>query len=148
MKQTLLCCCSKIFEKLIFDEISNFFWTRIHPSQYGFWKKRSATLQLIFFLDKLYQHNDLESTKELSVLYLNFTKTFDTVPHDKSLLKLEEQGLGGSVIGISTHTYLIDNMFKSIRKGPAKKLSPAVYHKGLSLDHYYSSSSSMIYLKR
>ena len=76
----------------------NFFWTRIHPSQYGFGKKRSATQQLLYFLNKLYKYNDLETTKVLSVLYLDFAKAFDTVPHAKLLLKLEELGLGWSFI--------------------------------------------------
>ena len=71
---SLLCCSSKVFEKLIFDKIYYFFERKLHPSQYGFRKRRSATLQLITFLDQFFEYNDLEKTRELRVLYLDFAK--------------------------------------------------------------------------
>ena len=38
---------------------------------------------------------------------LYFAKAFDTIPHDKLQLKLEEQGLGGNVIG-RINSYLFE----------------------------------------
>ena len=56
---TLLCCCSKVFEKIPFDEIYEFVKGTLNPSQFGFRRKRSATLQLLMFLDKVYNYNDV-----------------------------------------------------------------------------------------
>ena len=84
---SLLCCCSKVLEKLLFDRIYCFFHSKFHTSQYGFRKRRLATLQLIYFLDKIYECNDLESVNELIVLCLDFAKAFDTVPHSVLISK-------------------------------------------------------------
>ena len=85
----LLCICSKIIEKLLFDAIFELLKDQLHANQYGFRKHRSATLQLLVFLDKLYEQNDKEKQKELTVLYLHFAKAFDTVPHELLLRKVE-----------------------------------------------------------
>ena len=84
----LLCTCSKVFEKLLFDAIFELVKDQLHANQYGFRKHRSATLQLLVFLDKLYDLNDNEKQKELTVLYLDFAKAFDTVPHELLLRKV------------------------------------------------------------
>ena len=97
---SILCCSSKVFEKLIFDKIYYFFERKLHPSQYGFRKQPSATLQLITFLDQIFEYNDLEETRELSVLYLDFAKAFDTVSHVALLEKLKFLGIGGSIWGL------------------------------------------------
>ena len=76
------------------------FHSKFHTSQYGFRKRRSATLQLIYFLDKIYECNDLESVNELSVLYLDFAKAFDTVPHSVLISKLRSLGIGGNILGL------------------------------------------------
>ena len=47
---SLLCCCSKVLEKLHFDKIYCFFHSNFHTSKYGLRKRRSATLQLILLL--------------------------------------------------------------------------------------------------
>ena len=67
---------------------------------FGFRKRRSATLQLIYFLDKIYESNDLESVNELSVFYLDFAKAFDTVPPSVLVSKLRSLGIGGNIIGL------------------------------------------------
>ena len=66
---SLLCCCSKVFEKLIFDKIYYFF-DKVAPMSVQ--SVRSAALQLIIFLDQTFEYNDLQATRELSVLYLDF----------------------------------------------------------------------------
>ena len=90
----------KSLEKLLFDKIYCFFHSKFHTSPYGFRKRRSATLQLIYFLDKLYECKDLESVNELSVLYLDFAKAFDTVPHSVLVSKLSSLGSGGNILGL------------------------------------------------
>ena len=97
---SLLCCCSKVMEKFLFDKIYCFFHSKFDTSQYGFRKRQSATLQLIYFLDKIHECNDLESVNELSFLYLDFAKAFDTVPHSVLISKLRSLGIGGNILGL------------------------------------------------
>ena len=70
----LLCSCSKVFEKLLFDAIYELVKDQLHANQYGFRKHRPATLQLLGFLDKLYELNDNEKQRTDSAL-LGFFKS-------------------------------------------------------------------------
>ena len=97
---TLLCCCSKVFEKIPFDEIYEFVKGTLNPSQFGFRRKRSATLQLLMCLDKVFNYNDVNTIKQLAVLYIDFSKAFDKVPHSKLIGKLQNAGLGGKLISL------------------------------------------------
>ena len=78
---SLLCCVSKIFEKVIFDEISN----------------RRTTL---------FRRFDI-SSDDISILYLDFAKAFDKVPHHLLIKKLESFDVGGNML-LLLHSYLED----------------------------------------
>ena len=103
---SLLCCCSKVFEKFLFDSIYEHVKSYLHKNQFGFRKRRSATLQLLLFLDTIYELNDLPDTKELAVLYLDFAKAFDTVPHSQLIKKISDFGIGGKLLKL-IKSYLI-----------------------------------------
>ena len=60
---------------------------QLHASQYGFRKKR-ATLQLLVFLDRLFDLYDDDTHDELTVLYLDFVRALDTVPLELLLKKI------------------------------------------------------------
>ena len=51
----LLSCISKVLERIIFDEIYPLVQEKLHTKQFGFRRKRSATLQLLLFLDRIYK---------------------------------------------------------------------------------------------
>ena len=95
---SLLCCVSKVFERIIFETLYENLRHKLHPAQYGFRQKRSATLQLLTFLHKIYTNYDDEAVKELGVIYLDFAKAFDTVRHDILITKLQEVGIGGKLL--------------------------------------------------
>ena len=63
-------------------------------AQYGFGKKRSAVLQMVQFLSKVYKFYDNKNVQTLSVLYLEFFKAFEKVPHSILIAKLRNIGLG------------------------------------------------------
>lgn len=63
----------------------------INVSQYGFMKSRSCELQLIEFLDFLTQI--LDGGEAVDIVYLDFKKAFDRVPHCRLLEKLSAYGI-------------------------------------------------------
>ena len=95
---SLLNCMSKVLERIIFDEIYELVRHKLCENQFGFRKNRSATLQLLLFLDAVYKKFDNEAIKDLSILYLDFAKIIDTVPHIILIQKLYNIGVGGKLI--------------------------------------------------
>ena len=95
---SLLNCMSKVLEKIIFDEIYELVRHKLCENQFGFRKKFSAILQLLLFLDTVYKKFDNEAIKDLSILYLDFAKAFDTLPHNILIQKLYNIGVGGKLI--------------------------------------------------
>ena len=63
----------------------------IRPSQHGFMKDRSCLTNLISFYDKVTCWVD--EGKAVDVVYLDFSKTFDTVSHGILLKKPAALGL-------------------------------------------------------
>ena len=59
------------------------------------------------FPDRIYKYNDDNEVENLSVLYLDFSKTFDTVPHSRLLDKVQNFGIGGKLLKL-VHSYLSD----------------------------------------
>ena len=47
------------------------------------------------FLDEVFNYNEDNTIKQLAVLYNDFSKTFDKVPHSKLIGKLQNVDLGG-----------------------------------------------------
>ena len=74
---SLLCSCSKIFWKnLLFDAIYELVKDQLHANQIRFPKNTDQqTLQLLVFLDKLYELNDNEKQKRTDSALLGFSKS-------------------------------------------------------------------------
>ena len=78
----------KVVESIIRDEIIAFAQNNqlFNMSQYGFLPKRSCELQLIQFVDHL--TDIIDAGDAADVVYLDFKKAFDSVPHKRLLAKL------------------------------------------------------------
>ena len=65
-------------------------------SQYGFREGRSCVLQLLKVFDDWTQ--SIDGGYPVDALYLDLKKAFDSVPHQRLLLKLKSNGISGNVL--------------------------------------------------
>ena len=87
----------KMLESIITDEIVDHLENHnlIVDSQHGFRQKRSCLTNLLeFFHDMMREH---DKDRAVDVLYLDFQKAFDKVPHGKLMSKVRALGIGGKV---------------------------------------------------
>ena len=68
----------------------------INTSQHGFLKAKSCLTNLLCFLEEIIKWVDDGSP--VDVVYLDFQKAFDKVPHQRLLLKLKAHAIGNDVI--------------------------------------------------
>ncbi|CAG2187314.1 unnamed protein product [Mytilus edulis] len=88
----------KICESIIRDNIMKFILTNnlFTSSQYGFRPGRSCVTQLLEVLDEWSEL--IDSGFPLDSIFLDFSKAFDTVPHQRLFLKLEKLGIKGCIL--------------------------------------------------
>ena len=87
-----------LLETLIRDHMVEFLVKHklINTSQHGFLKERSCLTNLLCFFEEISKWVD--SGSPVDVIYLDFQKAFDKVPHQRLLLKLKAHGIGNDVI--------------------------------------------------
>ena len=87
----------KLLESIIRDKIVEFLESNnlIKDSQHGFRQKRSCLSNLLTFYNDLFTEYD--NSRSLDVVYLDFQKAFDKVPHSKLLVKIKQLGITGQL---------------------------------------------------
>ena len=60
----------------------------------GILRGRSTLQQLLLFYNIF---TDLQTNSQVNVVYINVTKAFDSVPHNKPLLNLRNVGVSGNL---------------------------------------------------
>ena len=94
---SLLCSISKVLEQIVYDKCIDFISNRISIRQFGFLRGRSSLQQLLLTLHSIYE--GVLSSGHSETVYLDFRKAFDSVCHNKLLLKLWSIGLTGHLWG-------------------------------------------------
>ena len=89
---SLLCNTSKVFKKVMFNELYDIVKTTLHNTQHGFRRNRSVVTQMLLFLNNLYNKFD-GIEEELLVLYLEFKKPSIGIHMTSCYRKLKCQAL-------------------------------------------------------
>jgi len=88
----------KIAKSLIRDHIMIHFISNnlFTVKQYGFLNGRSTVLQLLHVLDTWVKH--LDEGGQIDIIYTDFAKAFDKVPHCRLISKLRSYGVNDQLI--------------------------------------------------
>ena len=82
--------------------------------QHGFLKARSCLTNLLCFFEEITKWVDEGSP--VDIIYLDFQKAFDKVPHQRLILKLKSHGMGNSIINW-TEQWLTDRRQRVVVDG-------------------------------
>ena len=115
---SLTSCVCKIMESIIRDHILKHLNDNelLSDVQYGFRSKRSCCLQLLDCMERWSQI--LDNGNSFDVLYLDFSKAFDRVPHQRLLIKLRHLGINDKVL-TWIESFLSDRRQRVIVRGEA-----------------------------
>jgi ribonucleases P/MRP protein subunit RPP40 len=69
---------------------------QVKKSQHGFTRGRSCARNLLCFLEEVTAA--LDNGEPVDVIFLDFTKAFDTVPHKRLTKKLKARGIDGKLL--------------------------------------------------
>jgi len=88
---TSVCC--KVMEHIIYHSVMEHLQQHqiLNQHQYGFRQGYSCEAQLVSVVEDI-SHN-LDQQKQIDLIFLDFCKAFDTVPHCRLLLKLSSYGI-------------------------------------------------------
>ena len=88
----------KLFESLMREDIVDHLERNglLNISQHGFRKGRSCLTNLLSFLEEVTEK--LDARNSIDVVYLDFAKAFDKVPHRRLINKVRSFGIGGELL--------------------------------------------------
>ena len=97
----------KVFEKLIYSRLYSFLISKnlIYDKQFGFRKKHSTAHAVSYSVNKIIE--EIEKKNHVIGIFIDLSKAFDTIDHNKLLVKLENYGIRGICFDL-LKSYLIN----------------------------------------
>ena len=91
---------SKLYEKIIYKRIYSYLITKniLYDNQFGFRKNHSTSHAINYSIK--YIADNLEQKKHIIGIFLDLSKAFDTICHNKLLVKLENYGIRGNCLNL------------------------------------------------
>ena len=95
---SLLTSISKLFEKVVFDQLYDYFQNNHHlySSQYGFRKLHSTEFAALELIDRILK--DIDERNISLTIFMDLSKAFDTLEHQILLKKLNHYGIVGNAL--------------------------------------------------
>ena len=115
----------KIMESIMKDAVIDYLlrYQLINPSQHGFMPNKSCATNLLQFLEKI---TDLfDNSIPVDVVFLDFSKAFDKVPHKRLLAKMESLGIRGNLLRW-TESWLKDRKQRTVLNGTCSNWSRVI----------------------
>lgn len=97
---SLLSSISKVFEKIIYKRVFNYFtnFNIFYAKQFGFRAKHSTVDAIVQAVETIRQ--TVDGGGHVSAAFIDLKKAFDTVDHNLLLLKLEKYGIRGKTLDL------------------------------------------------
>ena len=110
----------KLMESVIKDHIMDHLLTNelILSSQHGFMKRKSCLTNLLDFFE--YVTSEVDRGNPVDTIYLDFSKAFDKVPHQRLLAKLKSHKISDNVLTWIEH-WLMDRKQRTVINGEASE---------------------------
>lgn len=123
---SLLTAFSKVFEKVIFTQLQDFFNSNglLSNNQYGFRKNHSTDFAACELVDRILQCFDTKRSQHFFSLFIDMSKAFDTLVHEILLRKLSHYGLSRHAVAL-IDSYLNDRT-QFVKIGPNKSNTCAI----------------------
>ena len=120
---SLLCICSKIYEKVVFDAMYKFLLENnlLSSNQSGFRPGDSTINQLLAITTEIY--NSFENRQETQAAFLDISKAFDKVWHPGLIFKLRQNGINGKLL-LMLENYLTNRKQRVILNGIESSWEP------------------------
>ena len=115
----------KLMESVMKDEILDFLLRHnlLNNTQHGFLPNKSCTTNLLQFMEKI---TDLfDNSIPVDVIYLDFSKAFDKVPHKRLLAKMKSLGIKGRLL-TWTEAWLTNRKQRTVLNGTCSNWSSVI----------------------